>query len=476
MPDEENRKIKIAATTACPTGIAHTYMAAEALEKAARELGVEIKVETQGARGTESQLSEKDIEEADAVIVAAATKVDLSRFEGKPIVEVPLQEAIKNAKEVLLKAIELAKEEPTRRKEQPANPPKKTRESHDIIQVNAVSGAYRHLLTGVSFMIPFVVAGGVLIALSFAFGIHAFEKEGTLAWALMKMGGGAAFKLFVPVLAGYIAYSIADKPGLAPGMVGGFLAVDMGAGFLGGIVAGYIAGYLVEYMKKVEIPDLLSGVYTIFVIPLTSVFVVGVLMIYIIGNPIASVEASLRTWLSTVSTAGAITFGLILGAMMAFDMGGPVNKAAYTFAVGLLGEGIYTPMAAVMAAGMTPPLGLALATTLKKELFTEEEIEAGRAAWILGISFITEGAIPFAAADPFRVIPSIMTGSAITGALSMALNLELRAPHGGIFAIILPNVVNHPITYLGVIAIGTIITALVVIAVKRYTRREVAFA
>ncbi|ASJ10660.1 PTS fructose transporter subunit IIBC [Thermococcus sp. P6] len=471
MPDEENRKIKIVATTACPTGIAHTYMAAEALEKAARELGLEIKVETQGAKGAENQLSEKDIEEADAVVVAAATKVDLSRFRGKPIVEVPLQEAIKNAKEVLLRASELAKKESARRKEQPTKKPEKSGKSSDIIPVNAVSGAYKHLLTGVSFMIPFVVAGGVLIALSFAFGIHAFEQEGTLAWALMKMGGGAAFKLFVPVLAGYIAYSIADKPGLAPGMVGGFLAVDMGAGFLGGIVAGYIAGYFVEYLKKVKVPELLSGIYTIFVIPLTSVFVVGSLMIYIIGNPIAGIEEGLRNWLSTVSTAGAITFGLILGAMMAFDMGGPVNKAAYTFAVGLLGEGIYTPMAAVMAAGMTPPLGLALATTLKKHLFTEEEIEAGRAAWILGISFITEGAIPFAAADPFRIIPSIMVGSAITGALSMALNLELRAPHGGIFAIILPNVVNHPLTYLGVITIGTIITALVVIAVKRYTRK-----
>ncbi|MCA6212727.1 MULTISPECIES: PTS fructose transporter subunit IIC [Thermococcus] len=473
MPDEENRKIKIVATTACPTGIAHTYMAAEALEKAAKELGVEIKVETQGAKGIEGQLSEKDIEEADAVIVAAATKVDLSRFRGKPIVEVPLQEAIKNAKDVLLKAIELAKKESTHRKEQRIESPKKVRESRDVVPVASVSGAYKHLLTGVSFMIPFVVAGGVLIALSFVFGIHAFEKEGTLAWALMKIGGGSAFKLMVPILAGYIAYSIADKPGLAPGMVGGLLAADMGAGFLGGIVAGYIAGYLVNYMKKVKVPDLLSGIYTIFVIPVVSVLVVGLLMVYVIGNPIASVTESLRDWLSTVSTAGAITLGLILGAMMAFDMGGPVNKAAYTFAVGLLGEGIYTPMAAVMAAGMTPPLGLALATTLKKELFTEDEIEAGRAAWILGISFITEGAIPFAAADPFRVIPSIMAGSAITGALSMALHLELRAPHGGIFAIIMPNVVNNPIAYLGVIAIGTVITALVVIAVKKYTRKGV---
>lgn len=478
MPDEEKRKIKIVATTACPTGIAHTYMAAEALENAAKKLDVEIKVETQGARGAENQLSEKDIEEADAVIVAAATKVDLSRFRGKPIVEVPLQEAIKNAEAVVQRAIELAKEERAHKKETAQKVPKRSEEprkssSKDIIPVSSVGGAYRHLLTGVSFMIPFVVAGGVLIALSFVFGIHAFEEEGTLAWALMKIGGGAAFKLFVPVLAGYIAYSIADKPGLAPGMIGGFLAVDMGAGFLGGIVAGYIAGYLVDYLKKVKVPEYLSGLYIIFVIPVVSVLVVGLLMVYVIGNPIASVTTALRDWLNSMSDMEAAVFGFILGAMMAFDMGGPVNKAAYTFAVGLLSENIFTPMAAVMAAGMTPPLGLALATTLKKELFTEDEIEAGKAAWILGISFITEGAIPFAAADPFRVIPSIMAGSAITGALSMALGLELRAPHGGIFAIIMPNVVNNPIAYLGVIAIGTVITALIVIAVKKYTRGEV---
>ncbi|WP_175059566.1 PTS fructose transporter subunit IIC [Thermococcus sp. 2319x1] len=477
MPDEENRKIKIVATTACPTGIAHTYMAAEALEKAAKELGVEIKVETQGAKGAENQLTEKDINEADVVIVAAATKVDLSRFRGKPIVEVPLQEAIKNAATVVRRAIELAKKERAHKEETPQKVPKKTATPKkksldwDVIPVSSVSGAYRHLLTGVSFMIPFVVAGGVLIALSFVFGIHAFENEGTLAWALMKIGGGAAFKLFVPILAGYIAYSIADKPGLAPGMIGGFLAVDMGAGFLGGIIAGYIAGYLVDYLKRVKVPEYLSGLYVIFVIPVVSTLVVGLLMVYVIGNPIASVTTALRNWLNGMSGMEAAAFGFILGAMMAFDMGGPVNKAAYTFAVGLLSENIFTPMAAVMAAGMTPPLGLALATTLKKELFTEDEIEAGKAAWILGISFITEGAIPFAAADPFRVIPSIMLGSAITGALSMALDLELRAPHGGIFAIIMPNVVNHPITYLGVIAIGTIITALVAIAVKRYTRR-----
>jgi len=477
MSDEENRKIKIVATTACPTGIAHTYMAAEALEKAAKELGVEIKVETQGAKGAENQLTEKDINEADVVIVAAATKVDLSRFRGKPIVEVPLQEAIKNAETVVRRAIELAKKERAHKEETPQKVPKKTvtpkKKSldRDVIPVSSVSGAYRHLLTGVSFMIPFVVAGGVLIALSFVFGIRAFENEGTLAWALMKIGGGAAFKLFVPILAGYIAYSIADKPGLAPGMIGGFLAVDMGAGFLGGIIAGYIAGYLVDYLKRVKVPEYLSGLYVIFVIPVVSVLVVGLLMVYVIGTPIASVTTALRNWLNGMSGMEAAAFGFILGAMMAFDMGGPVNKAAYTFAVGLLSENIFTPMAAVMAAGMTPPLGLALATTLKKELFTEDEIEAGKAAWILGISFITEGAIPFAAADPFRVIPSIMLGSAITGALSMALDLELRAPHGGIFAIIMPNVVNHPITYLGVIAIGTIITALVVIAVKRYTRR-----
>ncbi len=312
-------------------------------------------------------------------------------------------------------------------------------------------------------MIPFVVAGGITIALSFIFGIEVFKEKGTLAAALMDIGGGSAFALMVPVLAGYIAYSIADRPGIAPGMIGGMLASKIGSGFLGGIIAGLIAGYTVQFLKKnIKLPRSLEGLMPVLILPLISSLFVGLLMIYVIGKPIETIMTGLTKWLEGMSGINAIILGAILGLMMAFDMGGPVNKVAYTFGVGLLGSAVYKPMAAVMAAGMTPPLGLALATIIFKKRFTKGEIEAGKAAWVLGISFITEGAIPFAAADPIRVIPSIMTGSAVAGALSMLFGATLRAPHGGIFVLPIPNAVGNLGGYITAIAIGSIVTAFMV--------------
>lgn len=449
---------KIVAVTACPTGIAHTYMAAENLSIAAKELGVEIKVETQGSVGIENELSEEDIKSADAVIIAAATKVDKSRFHGKPILEVPVEQAIKDAKSLIEKALKM---------EKPADYVERVEEIHKKRSA-ARTGAYKHLMTGVSYMIPFVVAGGILIAISFAFGINAFKNEGTLPAALMQIGSGSAFALMVPVLSGFIAYSIADRPGLVPGMVGGMLAVSTGAGFLGGIISGFLAGYTVDFLKRsIKLPKTLEGIMPVLVLPVLSCLIVGLTMIYVIGTPIKSIMTALTNWLTGMSRANAVLLGLILGLMMAFDMGGPVNKAAYTFATGLLASGIYTPMAAVMAAGMTPPLGLALATLIAKDRFTDDEIEAGKAAWVLGISFITEGAIPFAAADPLKVIPSIMVGSAVTGALSMLFGATLRVPHGGIFVLPIPNAVgNLPMYVISIIA-GTVVTAFMVLLMKK---------
>ena len=447
---------KVVAVTACPTGIAHTYMAAENLQMAAKEMGVDIKVETQGSIGAENQLTEEDIKAADAVIIAAATKVDRSRFAGKPVLEVPVEEAIKDAKGLIEKALKM---------EKPKDYVEKVEEIHKERSAQR-TGAYKHLMTGVSYMIPFVVAGGILIALSFFWGYKAFEVEGTLPWALMKIGGGSAFALMVPILSGYIAFSIADRPGLVPGMVGGMLAVSTGAGFLGGIISGFLAGYTIVYLKRlIKLPKTLEGLMPILILPVLSTLIVGLLMIYVIGSPMKAIMTSLTDWLTGMSSTNAVIFGAILGLMMAFDMGGPVNKTAYTFATGLLASNVFAPMAAVMAAGMTPPLGLALATALFKNRFTKEEIEAGKAAWVLGASFITEGAIPFAAADPFRVIPSIMVGSAVTGALSMLFHIELRAPHGGIFVI--PIAVSNPLLYIGVIAVGTVVTALMVALLKK---------
>lgn len=451
---------KLLAVTACPTGVAHTYMAAESLAKAAKEKDIPIKVETRGAVGVENELTEQEIAEAHAIIVAADTDVLESRFAGKPVVRVPVAQAIKNPAGLLEEALN-----------------KQAASSADLgKQVEALknqrsatrSGPYKHLMTGVSNMLPLVVAGGLLIALSFVFGIHAFEQKGTLAAALMNIGSGAAFALMVPILSGFIAFSIAEKPGLAPGLIGGMLASSTGAGFLGGILSGFLAGYVALALKKyIKLPRNLEGLKPILLIPLLASGVTGLMMIYVIGKPVSHLMTALTDWLTGLGTTNAILLGLLLGAMMAFDMGGPVNKAAYTFAVGLLGNHVYGPMAAVMAAGMTPPLGLWLATLIAKKKFTKEERDAGKAASVLGISFITEGAIPFAAGDPFRVIPSIIVGSAVTGSLSMAFGATLQAPHGGVFVLPIPHAVGHVGLYALAIAIGMVVTALMLSILKK---------
>ena len=447
----------LVAITACPTGIAHTFMAAEALRKAATEMGHQIKVETQGSVGAKNQLSPEDIATADAVIIAADTHVDLSRFGGKRLHQTSTKQALKAGQSVVQTALELP--EPEDRDY--LNSVQQAKSDRSASR----SGPYKHLLTGVSYMLPVVVAGGLIIALSFVFGLN--PEEGTFGAALMQIGGNSAFALIVPVLSGYIAFSIADRPGLAPGLIGGMLATNLNMGFLGGIISGFLAGYVALFVRdKVNLPDNFQGLKPVLVIPLLSTLVVGLLMVYVFGTPVAAIMSGLTNFLENMGEANAVLLGLILGGMMAVDMGGPVNKAAYTFAVGLLSSNIEMPMAAVMAAGMTPPLGLSLATFIARRRFNVQEREAGRVAAVLGISFITEGVIPFAAEDPLRVIPSCIAGSAVTGALSMLFGCALKAPHGGVFVLAIPNAVSQGGLYVVAIAAGTLVTALVVSALK----------
>lgn len=456
--------------TACPTGIAHTFMAAEALRQAAAALGHEIKVETQGSVGAKNQLADEEIARADAVIIAADTHVDLARFGGKRLYETSTKQALKDGVGVVQAALDT-----------PAPVIVESNGSPDYLrsvqQAKAQqsahrSGPYKHLLTGVSYMLPVIVAGGLIIALSFAFGIN--PVEGSFGDALMKIGGKAAFALIVPVLSGFIAFSIADRPGLAPGLVGGMLASNLGMGFLGGILSGFLAGYIARWIRdKVNLPANFEGLKPVLVIPLLSTLVVGLLLVYVFGTPVKAILDGLTAFLENMGQTNAVILGLILGGMMAVDMGGPINKAAYTFAVGLLASNVYAPMAAVMAAGMTPPLGLALATLIAKRQFNEEEQQAGKVASVLGISFITEGAIPFAAKDPLRVIPACIAGSAITGALSMLFGCTLRAPHGGIFVLAIPNAVGNGGLYVVAIAAGTLVTAIVVSQLKRHQPKPV---
>jgi PTS system fructose-specific IIC component len=453
---------RIVAITACPTGIAHTFMAAKALATAAASGGHSIKVETQGSVGAKNQLTEEEIDRADVVIIAADTHVDLARFAGKPLYQTSVGAAVKQAPTVLDAALA-----------QPAAPaagPAGARAARAAVPKKGGerAGPYKHLLTGVSYMLPIVVAGGLTIALSFVFGIDAFKEEGTLAAALMSIGGGAAFAIMVPVLSGFIAYSIADRPGLAPGLIGGMLAVNLQAGFLGGIASGFLAGYVAKWMRDhIKLPANFEGLKPVLVIPLLSTLVVGLLMVYVIGEPVRVIMVELTRFLQGMGTTNALLLGLLVGGMMAVDMGGPINKAAYTFAVGLLTSDTFTPMAAVMAAGMTPPLGISLATLVGPSRFSRDEREAGKAAGVLGLSFITEGAIPFAAKDPLRVIPAMVCGSAVAGAISMYFGCGLRAPHGGVFVLAIPNAVSNLGWYAVAIVAGTLVTAAALLIVKR---------
>ncbi|OQS43003.1 PTS fructose transporter subunit IIC [Chromobacterium haemolyticum] len=452
--------LRIVAVTSCPTGIAHTFMAAEGLSQAAQALGHAIRVETQGSVGAQSALSAGEIAEADLVLIAADTQVELSRFKGKRLFQSGTKAAINDGQALLRRAI--AEAAPHQADAADAAPEKPASER---------SGPYKHLMTGVSFMLPFVTAGGIMIALAFALGgIYAFDDahKGTLAWALFQIGAKSAFALMVPILAGYIAYSIANRPGIAPGMVGGMLAASLGSGFLGGIIAGFIAGYGTDWLnRKIQLGRNLDGLKPVLILPVLGSLLVGLLMIYVIGGPVAALLGMLTEALKSLQGSSALLLGAIIGSMMAFDMGGPVNKAAYAFSTGLIASQVYTPMAAAMAAGMTPPLGIALATKLFADRFTADEREAGKAAGVLGLAFISEGAIPFAARDPLRVIPALMLGSAVAGAISMLAGVELKVPHGGVFVLPIPNAVSHLGFYLLALLAGTAVTAVALRALKK---------
>ncbi|MFC9271646.1 fructose-specific PTS transporter subunit EIIC [Streptomyces zhihengii] len=477
--DAGARGFRIVAVTSCPTGIAHTYMAAEALRKAGEAEGVEVVVETQGSAGF-TRLDAGVVAAADGVILAHDVEVrERARFAGKPTVDVGVKAAISRPAaliaEVRAKAAAGAATAPSAATTATAPGAEPEGGEHFGTRLR------KWLMTGVSYMVPFVAAGGLLIALAFAVGGYEIADAPSVAdhflwtesasWAaLMFQIGGAAFAFLVPVLAGYIAYGMADRPGLVPGFVGGAVALTIEAGFLGGLAAGLIAGAVVMAIQRVRVPDVLRGIMPVVVIPLISAAVVGFLMFVVIGKPIASFQRAMTDWLSGLSGGNAVLLGALLGLMMCFDLGGPVNKVAYAFAVGGLAaptDGSLKVMAAVMAAGMVPPLGMALATTVRGRLFSKAERENGKAAWVLGASFISEGAIPFAAADPLRVIPAAMAGGAVTGALSMAFEATLRAPHGGVFVVPL---IGSPWLYLLAVAAGTVVTAALVVLLKSLRR------
>ncbi|MEZ7005047.1 fructose-specific PTS transporter subunit EIIC [Streptomyces sp. AD55] len=483
---DAGRPFRIVAVTSCPTGIAHTYMAAESLEKAGREAGVEVVVETQGSAGF-TRLDPAVIEAADGVILAHDVSVrDKERFAGKPTVDTGVKAGINRPGELIAEVrAKAARGEVTSAAAPGTTPVERTGERGE----GYGTMLRKWLMSGVSYMVPFVAAGGLLIALGFAIGGYEVDQAPSVmehfAWsqadswaALLFQIGGVAFGFLVPVLAGYIAYGMADRPGLVPGFVGGAIALTINAGFLGGLAAGLIAGAVVMAIQRLRIPAALRGIMPVVVIPLISSAIVGFLMFVVIGKPIASAQSGMTDWLNGLSGANAVLLGALLGLMMCFDLGGPVNKVAYTFATA--GIAVSSPsdsamkiMAAVMAAGMVPPLAMALATTVRGRLFNATERENGKAAWVLGASFISEGAIPFAAADPLRVIPASMVGGALTGSLSMAFGATLRAPHGGIFVVPL---IGNPLLYLVAIAAGVCVTTALVIVLKGLRRNAPAVA
>jgi len=448
-------------------------MAAEGIEQGGKALGHSVRVETQGSVGAQNALTPAEIAAADIVIISADTNVDLSRFGGKLLYSTGTKDAIGNGKALVARAFAEARLRPSQFGSGVSADLAGQVAAEKAARASQRTGVYKHLMTGVSYMLPFVVAGGLLIAIAFALGgIYVYDDahKGTLGQALFLIGAKSSFALMVPILAGYIAYSIADRPGIAPGAVGGMLANSIGAGFLGGILAGFLAGYVVKFLnEKIQLGRNLDGLKPVLILPLLGSTVVGLLMIYVIGTPVAEALAAMTAWLKGMQTSNAVVLGAIIGAMMAFDMGGPVNKAAYTFATGLIASadnGVYGPMAAAMCAGMTPPLALALATKLFRDRFSDDEREAGNAAFFLGISFITEGAIPFAAKDPLRVIPSLMIGSAVAGMISMGLGVEQKVPHGGVFVLPIPNAITHLGGYVIALVVGTIVSTVALRIVK----------
>ena len=460
----------ILAVTGCPTGIAHTYMAAEALEKKAKELGYRIKVETRGSGGAKNVLTKAEIAEADCIIVAADTQVPMDRFAGKPVIQCKVADGISKAEELLTKAAEghVSIYQAGGVKE----------EAEDEGKDSAAHQIYKHLMNGVSHMLPFVVGGGILIAIAFlidGFGVDlnslSLEERSNFGMitpmaAMFKSIGGVAFGFMLPILAGFIAMSIADRPGLAVGFVGGAIAANGTSGFLGALVAGFLAGYIVLLLKKIcnKLPDSLEGTKPVLIYPLLGIFIVGVLMTYVVEPPIGALNTMINSGLEGMNGASAVLLGALLGGMMSVDMGGPVNKAAYVFGTASIAAGNYNIMAAVMVGGMVPPIAIALATIFFKKKFTEDQRKAGPTNFIMGLSFITEGAIPFAASDPLHVLPACAIGSAVAGALSMAFNCTLMAPHGGIFVFL---TVGNPLLYLVSLVVGSVIGCVLLGVLKK---------
>lgn len=453
---------KILAVTACPTGIAHTYMAADALKAKAKELGFDVKVETNGSSGAKNILTAEEIENAPAIIVAADTKVEMERFKGKRVIQVPVAEAIRKPADLLSRA---------EKQDAPVYSGGGNKEEDTSKESKGKSGFYKHLMNGVSNMLPFVVGGGILIAISFLFGAQSANPDSSeynqFAAMINAIGGKNAFFLMIPVLAGFIASSIADRPGFAPGMVGGLIAATGDSGFLGGLIAGFLAGYVTLGIKRAtkNFPQALEGIKPVLIYPVFAIFITGFIMLQFLVEPLSAVNTWLQSWLEGLGTGNLIFLGLLLGGMMAIDMGGPINKAAFAFGIATIEGGNFAPHAAIMAGGMVPPLGLALATTFFKSKFNESERKAGIPAYFMGASFITEGAIPFAAADPLRVIPSAVVGSAVAGALTMVFHIGLPAPHGGIF--VFPVVEGNGFLYLLAVLIGSVITAIMVGLLKK---------
>ena len=472
---KQEQGYEILGITACPTGIAHTYMAAEALENAGKEVGHLVKIETQGQSGVKNKLTKEEIKNAKAVIIAADTKIDLSRFDGKKLIKAKVADGINRPQELIERVLSSdAKIYHSSNKSQNSDSDEKEGFGTKI---------YKHLMNGVTHMLPFVVGGGILIAIAFLLDDYSINPSNfgmnTPVAAFFKTVGGAAFNVMLYILAGYIAMSIADRPGLAVGFVGGILAVQgttfasltdssvvlVSSGFLGALIAGFVGGYIVILLKKIcsYLPDSIEGIKTILLYPVFGILLIGAFMLLI--NPyVGAINTAINNYLSSMGTANKVVLGAILGGMMAIDLGGPINKAAYTFGTGMLASGQYEIMAAVMAGGMVPPLAIAFLATAFPKKISKKDKQAAYVNYIMGLSFISEGAIPFASADPLRTLPAFVVGSAVTGALSMIFNCTLMAPHGGIFVI---ATIGHPLLYLLAIAVGTVVSTMIMAKLKK---------
>ena len=466
--------MKILAITSCPNGIAHTYMAQEKLEQAAKDMGVDIKVETQGGVGAENVLTSKEIKEADGIIIAADRQVDLSRFNGKPLINESVREGIHRPKELIQRVID-QDAQIYHDQNISSNMSRDQEESHK----SNIQMVYQHLMNGVSFMVPFIVVGGLLIAIALTLGGHTTPKGLVIPedsfWKSIENIGSLSFKFMVPILAGYIAVSIADKPGLVPGMIGGAIAADgslygseAGAGFLGGIVAGFLAGYIAKWIKQIKVPKAMAPIMPIIIIPILSSLIVGLIFIFVIGAPISNIFGALTSWLKGMQGANIIILALIIGAMIAFDMGGPVNKVAFLFGSALIAEGNYTVMGMVAVAVCTPPIGLGLATFVRKHQFNKAEQEMGKASFTMGLFGITEGAIPFAAQDPLRIIPANMIGAMIASVIAAVGGVGDKVAHGGPIVAVLGGISNILWFFVAVV-VGSLVTMFTVLLFKRHT-------